>query len=154
MAKKRKCSDFNHELEYPYQCKYFIGEDDTKRCVFINNQCEEQFINCEDYNENVQPNICESIQPYNDIEESIDYIKNVFIIMGIVKKSPEIVMILGLKKKTNIFVISYLQLMNQKNVFIVMEIALKIIKIVKIMRITMKKLVNLLNLMIGKKNVL
>ena len=74
MAKKRKCSDFNHELEYPYQCKYFIGEDDTKRCVFINNQCEEQFINCEDYNENVQPNICESIQPYNDIEESIYYI--------------------------------------------------------------------------------
>ena len=59
---KRDCSEFTYE----YDCKNQRPEDySTKKCVFLNNKCEEQFKTCELYNEETTKTkeICEKILP-------------------------------------------------------------------------------------------
>lgn len=66
--KKNNCiskerEDFKEGLESPANCLVLQSKDDKKRCFFYNNKCEEHYYECEDYEENVQKEICESNQP-------------------------------------------------------------------------------------------
>ena len=59
-----------------------MWDNSTHKCSLVNGRLTETFRKCEDYNENVQKDICESIIPYyfNDsIEEISDlYYKCIF----------------------------------------------------------------------------
>ena len=59
-----------------------MWDNSTHKCSLVNGRLTETFRKCEDYNENVQKDICESIIPhyFNDsIEESSDlYYKCIF----------------------------------------------------------------------------
>ena len=46
-------------------CYYLHSNDENKVCIFKNNKCEEQYKKCEDYKDNIQKDICESIQPFD-----------------------------------------------------------------------------------------
>ena len=69
VTKDRLCSDFKFGLEANSNCVKLYSGDEKKRCVFINNRCEEQFKNCEDYKKNVNKEKCESIIPIYLFEE-------------------------------------------------------------------------------------
>ena len=66
IPKDRICSDFKIGEEAISNCGRLKASDDQKRCAFVNNKCEEQFKECEDYKENVNKETCQSIRPlYN-----------------------------------------------------------------------------------------
>ena len=44
-------------------CEYLNVNDENKECIFYNNKCIESYRYCENYNQNVEKNICEAIIP-------------------------------------------------------------------------------------------
>ena len=62
VTKERVCSDFKSG-ESSYTCEKLSSSDPSKKCKFKNNQCIEYYYDCEKYTENVQKDICESIEP-------------------------------------------------------------------------------------------
>ena len=69
-TKKKECSDFTTEST----CNYYKPEDENKKCIFINNVCEEQYKTCEIYNaqSTKDPNTCNKIQPYETDSDNLD----------------------------------------------------------------------------------
>ena len=65
IEKDRNCSDFKLGLDDTTLCYHLHSTDENKFCIFKNNKCEEQYKACEDYKENVDKDICESIQPFD-----------------------------------------------------------------------------------------
>jgi hypothetical protein len=60
-----KCSDFTYE----FGCNNFSPSDTNKRCIFINNVCEEIYKTCElyeTYEEDKKQETCEKIVPYKE----------------------------------------------------------------------------------------
>ena len=66
-----KCSDFTYESG----CNNFSPSDTNKRCIFINNVCEEIYKTCELYNTyetNKKQETCQKILPYYENNDNID----------------------------------------------------------------------------------
>ena len=69
IEKERTCSEFKTGKEAISNCHSLHPNDANKICIFKNNKCEEQYKKCEDYKDNIQKDICESIQPFNENDE-------------------------------------------------------------------------------------
>ena len=72
VEKERSCSEFKIGFEAISNCYGLHTNDENKLCVFKNNKCEGQYKKCEDYKDNIQKDICESIQPF-DNDDDIDF---------------------------------------------------------------------------------
>ena len=59
-----ECSSFENDKYY--LCYYLNSGEENKQCTLVNNKCVSSYKSCEDYKENVNQNICESIIPDDD----------------------------------------------------------------------------------------
>ena len=69
IEKERTCSEFKTGQEAISYCHSLHPNDENKICIYKNNKCVEQYKKCEDYKDNIQKDICESIQPFNENDE-------------------------------------------------------------------------------------
>jgi hypothetical protein len=70
IQKKKNCNEyiFLKELEFEQNrdnCENLKPNDNNKICFLYNDKCIESYSQCEDYNQNVQKEACESIIPQN-----------------------------------------------------------------------------------------
>ena len=72
-TQKKSCSTFQSDYYSSEICSELSTEVSSKSCIFYNNKCLETYTNCEDYNEAVNKDICESIIPKNYINTKCVY---------------------------------------------------------------------------------
>ena len=70
----KDCSDFTTESN----CNSHQPTDNNKKCIFINNKCEEQYKTCELYNAQSEKNAdtCNKIKPYETDYDTLDVYSN------------------------------------------------------------------------------
>lgn len=73
ITKERLCEDCIYSYGiHTFFCEGLKTSDNSKRCALVGSKCKEQYKQCEYYEGN-NKEICESIEPYDEYEESSDY---------------------------------------------------------------------------------